>query len=406
MKSTASTSLTAVLPPAPFPFFRQGSVARLALTRLALTSTALACLGLAGCGQQKNHNWMQRQGDVEVGYVAVRASSVPVSIELGARTNAYHTSEVRPQVSGIIRRRLFTEGGMVKQGQPLYQIDASLYEAAVAQARASLAAARANAETTNAKANRYRDLLDTHVVSQQDYADVLAQAHVASAAVQQAEAALQTAEINLRYTTVPAPIGGRIGRSLFTVGALVTSGQSDPLAVIQELNPIAVDIQQSSNDLLALRRALAQKDVMPASTAVQLKLPDGSQYGHAGTLEFSEATVDQATGTVTLRARFDNPDGLLLPGMFVRAIFAQMVDTQAILVPQAGVARDPKGNATVLVVGDDNKVARRDVTATRVVGTDWVVTAGLKPGDKVITEGTGKVQPGTVVKPVPASGNG
>lgn len=368
-----------------------------------MASLALGCLSLvtlAGCGkQQSKHGWAQNQ-TVEVGYVLARQSNVPVSIELGARTNAYHTSEVRPQVSGIIRRRLFTEGARVEKGQPLYQIDPSLYEAAVAQAKASLAAARANAEASTAKADRYRELLDTHVISQQDYADTLAQAHVTTAAVQQAEAALQTAEINLRYTTVPAPIGGRIGRSLFTVGALVTSGQSDPLAVIQELNPIAVDIQQSSNDLLALRQALARKDVIPASTAVRLKLPDGSEYAHAGTLEFSEAMVDESTGTVTLRARFDNPDGLLLPGMFVRAIFAQMVDTQAILVPQAGVARDAKGNATVLVVGDDNKVVRQDVTADRVVGTDWVVTAGLKAGAKVITEGTNKVQPGSLVKPV------
>ncbi len=213
---------------------------------------------------------------------------------------------------------------------------------------------------------------------------------------------MQTAEINLKFTTVPAPISGRIGRSLFTVGALVTANQSDPLAMIQQLDPIAVDIQQSSADVLTLRRSLSQNDAVPANADVQLKLPDGSEYARRGTLEFSEATVDEHTGTITLRARFANPEGFLLPGMFVRAIFAQMVDTQAILVPQAGVSHDPGGNATVLIVGDDDKVLLRDVLATRVVGTDWVVTSGLKPGDKVLTEGIAKVRPGISVRPVEA----
>ncbi|MEZ5565456.1 MAG: efflux RND transporter periplasmic adaptor subunit [Gammaproteobacteria bacterium] len=355
---------------------------------------------LAGCDSPQTRPGSAGGRETKVGYVVVQQTSVPLTIELGGRTSAYSSSDVRPQVTGIIRRRLFTEGSEVKQGKPLYQIDPSLYQAAVAQAKANLAGARANAEATRAKADRFRDLQDSGVVSKQDYADIFAQANLAAATVLQAEAALQTAEINLKFTTVPAPISGRIGRSLFTEGALVTANQSDPLADIQQLDPIAVDIQQSSADVLELRRALSQDGVTKASTDVRLRLPDGSEYAQSGTLEFSETTVDERTGTIALRVRFANPQGLLLPGMFVRAVFAQMVDTQAILVPQAGVRLDPKGNATVLIVGDDNKVVKRDVTATRVVGTDWVVTAGLKPGDKVITEGLGKVQPGASVTPV------
>ncbi len=360
----------------------------------------MALILLTGCGKPEPGHGATDTRKVEVGYVVVTPANVPVTIELGARTNAYHTSEVRPQVSGIIQRRLFTEGAEVRKGQTLYRIDPALYAAAVTQAKAGLAGARANAAASTAKARRYRELEATHVISQQDYADALAQAELATAAVQQAEAALNTAEINLRFTTVPAPISGRIGRSLFTEGALVTANQADPLAIIQQLDPMAVDIQQSSSDVLTLRRSLSREGVIPASAEVHLKLPDGSEYGRSGTLEFAEATVDENTGTITLRARFDNPDGLLLPGMFVRAVFAQMVDTRALLVPQAGVTRDPRGNASVLIVGDDDKVVRRDISTNRVLGTDWVVTAGLKPGDKVITEGVGKVGPGVAVKPV------
>jgi membrane fusion protein (multidrug efflux system) len=327
---------------------------------------------------------------------------VPIVSELNGRTSAYEVSDVRPQVSGVIRARLFTEGGMVRAGQTLYQIDPAPFQAAVAQARANLAAAIANRDAARIRAQRYAPLARMEAVSQQDYTDARAAAQQGDAAVQQARAQLETAEINLRYTRVPAPISGRISRSLVTVGALVTANQTDAIATIQRLDPIYVDIQQSSTDLLALRRALASGGAVPASTTVRLKLEDGSDYGYTGTVQFSEVTVDPSTGTVTLRAQFPNPQGLLLPGMFVRAVFAQAIDTRAILVPQAGVSRDPRGNATVFVVGADNRIVQRTVTADRTQGTNWVVTSGLSPGDRVVTEGTARVRPGQLVQPVPA----
>ncbi len=339
----------------------------------------------------------------EVGYVVVQPTRVPVTTELAGRTSAYRASEVRPQVSGLIRKRYFTEGSIVHRGDPLYLIDPSIYRATVNQAEANLASARATAEAARARAERYEPLAKMQAVSQQDYTDARAQAREAAAAVEQQQAALETARINLRYTTVPAPITGRIGRSRFTVGALVTSSQAEPLTTIQQLDPIYVDIQRSSSDMLALRRALAQGGVVPASATVRLTLEDGSDYGQTGTVEFSEVVVDPNTGTVTMRARFPNPEGLLLPGMFVRARFDQAIDTQAFLVPAQGVTRDPKGNATVLVVGKDNKAVQRTVKADRMAGSNWVVTDGLKPGDRIITQGTAKVRPGQTVKPVPAS---
>jgi membrane fusion protein (multidrug efflux system) len=363
-----------------------------------------AALALAACagGGDEGGRGRGDHGILDVGYVVVRASAVPMVSELTGRTSAYEVSDVRPQVSGVIRARLFTEGGTVRAGQTLYQIDPAPFEAAAAQARANLAAASASRDAARARAERYAPLARMEAVSQQDYTDAQSAARQGDAAVAQARAALQSAEINLRYTRVPAPISGRIGRSLVTPGALVTANQDTAIATIQRLDPIYVDIQQSSADLLALRRALAGGGAVPASTGVRLKLEDGSDYGQTGTVQFSEVTVDPATGTVTLRARFPNPRGLLLPGMFVRAVFAQAVNTRAILVPQAGVSRDPRGNATVLIVGRDNKVVQRTVAADRAVGTNWVVTSGLEPGERVITEGTARVVPGQTVHPVPA----
>lgn len=365
---------------------------------------AILCLALGACGGSAQDKGGRRgaQGTPEVGFVVVQPSSIPLSTELGGRVTAYQSAEVRPQVSGIVRKRLFTEGSIVRQGQTLYQIDPSLYVAATNEARANLASAQANAEATKVKADRFRPLAEIEAVAKQDYTDAAAQARQAAAVVAQNRAQLDTARINLRFTNVPAPITGRIGRSLFTEGALVTASQADPLATIQRLDPIFVDIQQSSADLLTLRRALASGGAVPAQASVRLKLEDGSDYGQTGTVEFSEVVVNESTGTVTLRARFPNPQGLLLPGMFARATFAQSVDTRAFLVPQAGVKRDPKGNTTVLVVGPDNKAIERQVTADRVVGANWVVTAGLNPGDKVIVEGTAKAKAGQPVKPVPA----
>jgi membrane fusion protein (multidrug efflux system) len=376
-------------------------VLRLPRTPLSLLAAAVAlCLG--GCGASKEKAGRGQTGPAEVGYVVVQRTSVPIVTELSGRTSAYQTSEVRPQVNGIIRHRLFVEGSLVHKGQTLYEIDPSLYRAASDQASANLASAQANAESTRIKAQRYKPLADMEAVAKQDYTDAAAQARQAAAAVAQNRAALQTARINLNFTRVPAPITGRIGRSLFTEGALVTASQTDPLTNIQRLDPIYVDVQQSSADLLALRRALASGGAAPTAAVVRLKLEDGSDYGLTGTVEFAEAMVDQTTGTVTLRARFANPDGLLLPGMFVRASFAQSLDTSAYLVPQVAVSRDAKGNATVFIVGPGNKAVPRTVTATRAQGTNWVVTDGLNPGDKVITEGIGRLKPNDPIKPVPA----
>lgn len=359
---------------------------------------------LAACGTdtEKAGGKAGKGGTPEVGYVVVQPGAVPVIADLAGRTSAYQTSEVRPQISGIIRRRLFSEGSFVRAGQTLYQIDSSLYRAASDEARANLLSAEASADAARTKADRFKPLAQIEAVSAQDYTDALAQARQAEARIAQSRAQLATARINLRFTNVPAPISGRIGRSLFTQGALVTANQADPLAVIQNFDPMFVDIQQSSADLLGLRRALAAGQALPSKAAVTLKLEDGTDYGHTGTVEFTEVTVDQATGTVTLRARFPNPENLLLPGMFVRAMFVQAVATNAFLVPQAGLARDPRGNATVLLVGPGNKVIKRSVTADRTQGPNWIVSAGLSPGDKVIVEGTVRAKPGAAVKPVPA----
>ena len=359
-------------------------------------------LGGCGAGTKAKGGRDADKGPAEVGYVVAQQSSVPIVTELAGRTAAYQSSEVRPQVSGLIRHRFFIEGSLVRKGQPLYQIDPSLYRASTDQARANLASAAANAEATQIKAERYKPLADMQAVAKQDYTDAAAVAKQAAASVSQNKAALETARINLRFTTVPAPISGRIGRSLFTEGALVTASQTDPLAVIQKLDPIYVDIQQASADLLRLRRALASGGAAAARAEVRLKLEDGTDYGMTGSVEFSEVMVDAATGTVTLRARFPNPQGLLLPGMFVRASFAQSIDPNAFLIPQQAVSRDPKGNATVYVVGAGNKAVSKQVTATRTLGVNWVVTSGLNAGDKVIVQGVGKVKPNAVVKPVPA----
>jgi membrane fusion protein (multidrug efflux system) len=359
----------------------------------------LLCLLVCACG--KGGADPRQKGTPEVGFRVVHPVTVPIVTELPGRINALRTAEVRPQISGVILKRLYSEGAVVRQGQPLYQIDASLYRAAAAQASANLASAQAQASAAQARANRYRPLAAEQAVAQQDYTDAAAQARAASAAVAQNRAALNTAQINLRFTSVPAPITGRIGRSLFTEGALVTTNQQDPLAVISVLDPIYVDIQQSSGDLLKLRRQLAGGGAAPLSAEVRLKLDDGSAYEFPGTVEFSEVTVEPTTGTITLRARFPNPQGLLLPGMFVRASFAQAQVSNAFLVPQVALTRDPRGNAEVFVVGPGNKAVLRQVTAERTQGDSWIVTAGLRNGERVITQGLGKVKAGQPVKPVP-----
>jgi membrane fusion protein, multidrug efflux system len=374
-------------------------------TGAALAVLALALAACSGGGEeaQKKGGGRGPSGPAQVGYVVVQPTSVPVTTELAGRVTAFQTSEVRPQVAGLVLRRFFKEGSIVRAGQTLYQIDPSLYQAQAAQASANLQSAQANAEAARVRADRYRPLAQMQAVSQQDYTDAAAQARQASAAVAQNNAALRTARINLKFTRVPAPITGRIGRSLVTEGALVTTNQTDPLAVIQRLDPIYVDIQQSSAELLAMRKALAQGGLVPASATVRLKLEDGSDYGQTGTVEFAEVMVNENTGTVTLRARFPNPQGVLLPGMFARAVFAQAINTQAFLVPQAGVSRDPRGNATVYVVGPGNRAVARTVVAERTQGQFWVVTQGLAPGDKVIVQGTANLKPDAQIRPVPAN---
>jgi membrane fusion protein, multidrug efflux system len=337
---------------------------------------------------------------VEVGVVTVQPQAVSLTTELPGRALAYETSDVRPQVSGIIRARLFEEGQQVEKGQTLYQIDDSLYRATAAEAKANLASARALNEAAQVKAERYELLAREHVVSAQDHADARASAAQSAAAIQQAQAALDTARINLRFTQVPAPISGRIGRSLVTSGALVSAGQATALATIQRLDPMFVDLQESSVNLLAMRRRLAAGGAPPVSVDVRLSLEDGSEYPGTGVLQFAEATVDPNTGSVTLRARFDNPDGLLLPGMYVRAIIVQSEQVSAILAPQPGVSRDPKGNATALLVGADDKVVQRQLELARTVNDQWLVEKGLAAGDRLIVEGTDKVKPGQTVKPV------
>lgn len=358
----------------------------------------LAAQFLSGCSKSDE----KKQQTPEAGYIVVKSEAVSPETVFAGRTSAYETSEVRPQVSGVIKARLFQEGSIVRAGQALYQIDPSVYNAQADQARANLAAAEATQAAAAAKAARYRPLAEIEAIAKQDYTDALAASRQASASVAQNRAQLESARINLRFTTVPAPISGRIGRSLVTTGGLVTANQADALTTIQRLDPVFVDIQQSSADLLSLRRALAAGGVVPASTNVSLILEDGSAYPYPGTLQFAEAMVDPNTGTVTLRARFPNPEGLLLPGMYVRAKLAQSTVSNAILVPQIGVSRDPQGNATVLVVGKDDKAVLRTIKADKTVGDKWIVTAGLKPGEKVIVEGLGKIKEGQKIKPVPA----
>jgi membrane fusion protein (multidrug efflux system) len=338
----------------------------------------------------------------EVGYVVLTTQDVPLEVVLAGRTTAYETSEVRPQVNGVIKARRFVEGSIVKQGQTLYEIDPSLYRAAVAQAQANLQNAEATRDAAVAKAARFKPLAAIQAVAQQDYTDADAAAKQAIAQVAQNKAALDTARINLKYTTVPAPITGRIGRSLVTTGALVTSGQTNAMTNIDRLDPIYVDIQQSSADIVTLRRELSSGGVTPSEATVKLTLEDGSTYGLTGKIEFAETIVDPTTGSVTLRARFPNPQGLLLPGMFVRATLSQVTQKNAILVPQQGVSRDVQGNATVYVVTPDNKAQLRTVKADRTVGTSWLVANGLNAGDKVITEGLDRVKAGQPVRPVPA----
>jgi len=340
-------------------------------------------------------------GPQPVGVIVVREQPVALSTELPGRTSPYETSDVRPQVDGIIRARLFTEGDFVREGQPLYRIDPVSYQARVANARAALAKARASTIAADGQVKRYAELVKRDFVSKQLYDNALSAAGAARADVEAQAAALRSAQIDLDRTTIRAPISGRTGRSVYTTGALVQAGQDNPLTTIQRLDPIYVDIQQSSADLLRLREQLLSGQVTSDKAPVRLQLDSGSTYPMTGTLSFADVTVDPATGSQTIRAVFPNPQHILLPGMFVRGQLSQGVQARGILVPQRAVSRDERGRPTVLVVGAKNMSELRVIVADRSVGDDWLVTGGLKPGDKVIVEGGPLMRPGMPVKPQP-----
>ncbi|MGE8151385.1 efflux RND transporter periplasmic adaptor subunit EmhA [Pseudomonas vancouverensis] len=353
-----------------------------AITAL-VAAVALASL-LSGC---KKEEAAPAAPPPQVGVVTLQPQTFTLTSELPGRTSAFRIAEVRPQVNGIIQKRLFKEGSDVKEGQQLYQIDPSVYEA-------TMKSAEANLRSTKSISDRYKQLVDEQAVSRQEYDTAVANRL-------QSEAALQTAQINVRYTKVYAPLTGRIGRSSVTEGALVSNGQADAMAVIQQIDPIYVDVTQSSVELLQLRRELESGRLQKSgdnAAKVKLTLEDGSQYKLDGKLEFSEVSVDQTTGSVTLRAVFPNPDHTLLPGMFVHAQLQAGVNSAAILAPQQGVTRDLKGTPTALVVGPDNKVELRQLKANRTVGNLWLIEDGLKAGDRLITEGLQYVKPGIEVK--------
>jgi membrane fusion protein, multidrug efflux system len=357
----------------------------------------VSALVFSGCAQDEPT--VQRPS-VEVGVVTLKAQSVALQAELAGRTTASLISDVRPQVSGIVKARRFEEGAQVQAGDVLYEIDPSSYQAAYNEAKADLENAQATVAAAKLKDERYTRLLQIDAVSKQDVDDAKAAYRQTIATVAQKKAVLETASINLGYTKVRAPISGRIGKSAVTAGALVTANQETALATIRALDPIYVDLTQSSAQLLRLRKMLGEEGMQSGSTSVRLKLEDGSNYATMGTLQFQEVSVDESTGSVTLRAQFPNPNGVLLPGMYVRAMLDEAVSTTAILVPQQGVARDPKGNATVMVVGQDNRIEQRTVVADRTIGDRWLISEGLAPGDQLVIEGLNKIRVGDTVRPV------
>lgn len=334
--------------------------------------------------------------------VTLKAQPITLTGELSGRTSAFLVAEVRPQVSGIVKQRLFTEGGYVKAGQPLYQLDDAVYRAQYQSAQAALRKAEATLEIARLTAKRFRELLRTHAVSTQDSEHAIATQHQAEADVAAAQAAVDGSRISLAYAQITAPISGRIGKSTVTQGALVTAGQAMALATIQQLDPIYVEVNQSSSDWLALKQAIDAGRVQSEGNGAtaRILLENGSDYEHAGKLQFADVTVDPTTGNLLLRVIVPNPKLLLLPGMYVRAVLNEASLTDGVLVPQQGIARDPKGNASALVVGEDGKVALRTVQVSRTVGDHWLVEHGLAAGDRVIVEGVQKARPGMAVEAV------
>jgi membrane fusion protein (multidrug efflux system) len=361
----------------------------------------IASLTLAGC--DKKQAATPQAAPFEVGVVTVRHQSVTVRTELPGRTSAYLVAEVRARVDGIVQRRDFTEGAQVTANQHLYLIDPAPYQAALESAKANLQSIQANLVATTAQAKRSAALVATDNLSRQSYDNAVAAQRVGEANVAAAKAAVKTGEINLGYTDVTSPIAGTVGISAVTPGAYVQASAATLMTTVQQTDPIYVDVTQSTVNLLRLRRELAEGKLQsagPSMAKVQLVLEDGSLYPQEGELQFTDITVNQATGSVTLRAVFPNPNQVLLPGMFVRARLQEGVNDNAMLVPEAGITHDAKGTPTALIVDADNKVALRALATSRIEGANWVVDGGLNPGDRVIVAGVQKVRPGMVVKPV------
>jgi membrane fusion protein (multidrug efflux system) len=367
--------------------------------RLAVAGVLAVSLVAGGCGRQDAGGPRPMP---EVAYITVQTRPVVTTTELPGRTSAQLVAEVRPQVGGIIQKRLFTEGADVRTGQVLFQIDPSLYQAALNNAKAALARSEANLSAIQLRAGRLRELLAEKAVSQQDYDDAAAALKQTQADIQYGKATLEAARINLQYTTITAPISGRIGRSNVTEGALVTAHQPLALATIQKMDPIYVDVTQSTSDILKLRRQLQEGQLSKngAAQQVRLILDDNSEYPWKGKLQFQDVTVDPTTGSVVLRMVFPNPKGMLLPGMFVRAIIQEGVHKNAMLVPQQAVFRDPKGNPLTFVVDQNGKVEQRSLTLDRAIGDAWLVSSGMAVGERVIVEGLQRVRPGVPVKAV------
>ncbi|MFC6635728.1 efflux RND transporter periplasmic adaptor subunit [Microbulbifer taiwanensis] len=366
------------------------------LKKKALVSLLLASALLTACGEEAAAPPMMA---AQVTVVTLKAEPVTLTRELPGRTSPFKVAEVRPQVNGIVKQQLFREGGLVDANQPLYQLDDATYRADVDSAKASLQRAEAALNVSRLNAERTADLVTTGAVSKQDNDSAQATLQQARADVAAAKAALQRSRIQLEYARISAPISGRIGKSAVTQGALVTANQSAALATVQQLDPIYVDVTQSTAELLELRKALDAGTVSDTTDLpVTILLEDGSEYEHRGKLEFAEASVDPSTGSVLLRVRVPNPDSMLLPGMYVRAVVGRGVREQAILVPQQGIARDPKGSTSAMVVTGENKVAQRSVQVSRTIGDKWLVEGGLEAGDRVIVEGLQKIRPGAPVQ--------
>jgi len=371
-------------------------------SRTTATAVALAAIALtlAACGKGQGGAGMQGMGGPSpVGVIVAKTEPVSLTTELSGRTSAVLVSEVRPQVGGIVKARLFQEGGYVRAGQALYEIDPATYQASYNSAAAGLAQAQASYTAAKLKADRYKTLVESGAVSKQDNDDAQAASQQAFANVAAQRASVDAARINLGYTKVLSPIAGRIGKSTVTPGALVTASQTVALATVQDTSRVYVDLTQSSAELLKLQKDMATGKTGRATSAqVTLKLEDGSIYPIPGRLEFSDVTVDPTTGSIGLRATFNNPNGVLLPGMYVRAVLSAGTAQNGMLIPQAAVSRDPKGNATVMVVGAKSAAEPRTIVAAQTIGDKWLVTEGLKPGDQVIVEGLQKVRPGAPVK--------